>query len=363
MKKNVVILFGGKSVEHDISIITAKQVFKAIDKDLYNVYPIYSTHENKWKFLGENFNIDDKKNKEVFLKTGENILYFQNKLGFIKKLFKIDCAILCFHGMNGEDGTIQGLLELCNIPYTSSNVLASAISMDKIFMKKLFESFNFKVVDFVNFNKNDYLINKDKIINIIEEKLGYPVIIKPSNLGSSIGINKCLCKTELENSIEIALNYDNNILVETAIENFKEINCACLGNYENVIVSSLEEPVNWKDFLTFEDKYKNNSKKIEKRVYPAKISEKITKQIQKTSLEIFKAFNLSGVVRIDYILKDSEVYVNEINSIPGSLAFYLFEKQNLTFNDVLNKLIELAFKKFEDKQKLNFVYNSNLKVV
>lgn len=360
MKKNVVILFGGKSVEHDISILTAKQTYKAIDKELYNVYLVYSTHENTWRIVNENFNIDDKKNKEVFLKTGESALFFQNKLGFIKKLFKVDCAILCFHGMNGEDGTIQGLLELCNIPYSSSNVLASAISMDKIFMKKLFESFKFNVVDFVNFNKIEYCNNKDKVIKKIEEKLGYPVIIKPSNLGSSIGINKCLCKTELETAIEIALNYDNNILVETAIENFKEINCACLKNGENIIVSSLEEPINWQDFLTFDDKYKNGSKKIEKRIYPAKISEKITKQIQKTSLEIFKAFNLSGVVRIDYILKDSEVYVNEINSIPGSLAFYLFEKQNLTFNDVLNILIENAFNKFEEKQKLNFVYNSKL---
>lgn len=359
MKKNIVILFGGKSVEHDISILTAKQVYKAIDKDLYNVYPIYSTHDNKWKLIN-NFEVDNKKNKDVFLKIGEETLFFQNKIGLIKKLFKIDCAILCFHGMNGEDGTIQGLLELCNIPYSSSNVLASAISMDKIFMKKLFESFKFNVVDYVNFNKNDYLLNKEKVITQIEDKLNYPVIIKPSNLGSSIGINKCLCKTELENAIEIALNYDNNILVERAIENFKEINCACLKNGEELIVSSLEEPINWKDFLTFDDKYKNGSKKSEKRIYPAKISEKITKQIQKTSLEIFKAFNLSGVVRIDYILKNNDVFVNEINSIPGSLAFYLFEKQNLTFNDVLNILIENAFKKFEEKQKLNFVYKSKL---
>ena len=361
MKKNIIVLFGGKSVEHDISVLTAKQVLKALDENLYNIIPVYSTHENKLKLIrNKELKLASKGNKDVFFKAGEPNLFSINALNIIKKQLKVDCAILCFHGMNGEDGTMQGLMELCDIPYSSCGVLSSAVSMDKIIMKKLFESFKFNVIDYVNFNNVEYEKDKNKIIKLIEKKLDYPVIVKPSNLGSSIGISKCLCKTELENSIEVALNYDNNILVEKAIENFKEINCACLGNSKEVIVSSLEEPVNWKEFLTFDDKYKNGSKKLAKRIYPAKISEDLTNQIQKTTLEIFKTFNLSGVVRIDYILKDENVYVNEINSIPGSLAFYLFEKQNLTFSDVLNKLIESAVVKFEEKQKLNFVFQSNL---
>ena len=190
--------------------------------------------------------------------------------------------------------------------------------------------------------------------------MNYPVIIKPANLGSSIGISIAKTREELEKSILVALNFDNKILVEKALQDFKEINCAALGNKNEVIVSSLEEPISYKDFLTFDEKYILGDKKSVKRIYPAKISNEIKKEIQQTSQEIFEKFELSGVVRIDFMIKDNIVYVNEINTIPGSLAYYLFEKEGLTFSDILDKLILYSQKKHDEKLDISFAFKSNV---
>lgn len=359
--KNIIVLFGGKSAEHDISLITANLVLNAIDYEKYNVYPIFIDENNHW-FYSKNFKNNINKNfekVEVFLKLGEKELYKKSVFG-IKKLTLVDCAILCNHGLNGEDGTIQSVMELCGIPYTSPNPLSSGICMDKVIMKILLEKFEFNIVPYLYFNKTDFENSKSTIFEKVNSKLGYPVIIKPANLGSSIGISIAKNDDELEKSVETALFYDNKILIEKALVDFKEINCACLGNKEDVTVSSLEEPISYKEFLTFDEKYKSGNKKSVKRIYPAKISNTIKEEIQHTSKEIFEKFELSGVVRIDFMVKDFIVYVNEINTIPGSLAYYLFEKENLSFSEVIDKLIDSAYKKETYKQNLTFAYQSNV---
>lgn len=359
--KNIIVLFGGKSAEHDISLITANLVLNAIDEEKYKVYPIYIDKENHW-FYSKNFKNNINKNfekTEIFLKMGEQTLFKKTAFG-LKKLVKVDCAILCNHGLNGEDGTIQSVLELCSIPYSSPSPLSSAICMDKVVMKFLLEKFEFNVCPYVYFNKNEFENNKEEIFEKINSKLGFPVIVKPANLGSSIGISIAKNFEELEKSVDVAVCFDNKILVEKALINFQEINCACIGHKNEVIISSLEEPISYKDFLTFDEKYISKNKSNSKRVYPAKISDTIKQEIQQTSKEIFEKFDLSGVVRIDFMVCDYIVYVNEINTIPGSLAYYLFEKENLSFGDVIDKLIDCANKKFDEKQHLTYCFESNV---
>lgn len=359
--KNIIVLFGGKSAEHDISLITANLALNAINEQKYKIYPIFIDKSNHW-FYAKNFknNINKGFEKiEVFLKIGEKTLYKKSLLG-IKKITDIDYAILCNHGLNGEDGLLASIMELCDIPYSSPSPLPSGICMDKVIMKFLLEKFEFNVVPYLYFYKNDLTQNKNDVYLKIEEKLNYPVIIKPANLGSSIGISIAKTREELEKSILVALNFDNKILVEKALQDFKEINCAALGNKNEVIVSSLEEPISYKDFLTFDEKYILGDKKSVKRIYPAKISNEVKKEIQQTSQEIFEKFELSGVVRIDFMIKDNIVYVNEINTIPGSLAYYLFEKEGLTFSDILDKLILYSQKKHDEKLDISFAFKSNV---
>ncbi len=262
MKKNIIVLFGGKSVEHDISLLTANMCLNAIDEEKYNVYPIHVDKNNVWFYEKDFKNKITKQNKkvEVFLKPGSDNLYIKNKFS-VKKLVKVDCAILCHHGVNGEDGTIQSVLQLCGIPYSSSSVLSSSITMDKVIMKLLFKQFNFNVVDYDYFTKQEYFQNKEQILNRLELILDYPLIIKPASLGSSIGIKVVYNQEELINAIDFAFTFDNKILVEKALTNFKEINCAVLGYKNNITVSSLEQPLTIKEILTFEDKYINPNKK------------------------------------------------------------------------------------------------------
>jgi len=358
--KNIIVLCGGKSAEREISLITANLVLNSIDEQKFKVYPIVVDELNRWHYI-KNFKNDilSHKGEQVFLKMGENVLY--KKVGLIlKKLIQVDCAILCHHGLNGEDGTIQGVLELCNIPYTSSNVLSSSITMDKVFMKLLFKEFKINVIDYDYFTKFEYENSSEEILNRLESKLDYPIIIKPANLGSSIGINIAKNRKELIEAIIVAFSYDNKILAEKALTNFKEINCAVLGYKNNIIVSSLEEPVSWKEFLTFDEKYINSNKKYSKRTYPAKLNSSQEEEIKNISRHIFEKFELSGVVRIDYIVTKNKIYVNEINSIPGSLAYYLFEEENLCFTEIIDKLINFAIEKNKDKNSVTYAYKSEV---
>lgn len=356
-KKNIIILYGGKSVEHDISILTFLQVMKNIDLQKYNVYPIYINRESKM-FLCNNYE-DINQYIEGNLKTEvtfvSNYLYKKTLTGF-RRVTKVDCALLCTHGTNVEDGVLQGYLEHCNIPYTSSKVMSSAINMDKAIMKQVLVQNNFPCADYITFTKNDFKIDEETVLKEIEENLNYPIIVKPANLGSSIGISRCKTKEELIEAINIAFNYDHKVVVEEVVLNLREINCAVLGNSDELVVSKLEEPYGWEDFLDFDEKYIKSSKKIT----DVKIEKEIKNKIYTLSINAFKVMNCSGVVRIDFLVNDlsKEVYINELNTIPGSLAFYLFEGL-LTFKELIDKLIQMAIQDKNKKEELTYNFNSS----
>jgi D-alanine-D-alanine ligase len=377
MKKNIVVIFGGKTSEHDISIITAQQVLKALDKNKYNIMPIYISKSGEW-FSGKalfdlaTFNNFNKKNKwlfEVSLLAGNNFLFKKALNKNFKKLCKLDCAILAMHGVNGEDGSLQGLLELCNIPYTSSGVTSCGLCMDKVLMKRVFENLNLHVLPWFYVLREEVEKDIEKTHKKIVSSFNYPVIIKPANLGSSIGISVCNNKTELLEGLLVASEYDDKIIIEKCVLGLKEVNCSVLGFRENCKISSLEEPVSYTKFLSFEDKYLNNKNDSNKggmanlkRILPAKITKEQEKKIKHMSLTAFKELDCAGVVRIDFIIdKDTNnVYINEVNTIPGSFAFYLWEFDKLDFDKLLNELIELAEQKYDERQKNKYSFLSKV---
>ena len=373
MKKNIVVLFGGRSTEHDISIITGMQTLNALDKNKYNVVPIYISREGTWfsgkpLFFIETFKAFEKKKKgviEVSILPSSKALFQHTKLR-LKKLLYIDCAVFCMHGINGEDGTLQGLFELANIPYTSSGVLSSAITIDKVFMKKIFENLRLPILPYFYFNSNNYTFSK--VLTRVKKEFDFPVIIKPARLGSSIGIKVCRTEQELEEGINLAKQFDNKIIIETLVENLREINCSVLGYLNECKTSSLEEPINHKNILSFEDKYLNKTgEKTQKnfnflRILPAKLDKNLEKRIKTMSELIFKEFECKGVIRIDYIIDEdkNELFINEVNTIPGSLSFYLWKEKGTSFEVLLDELILGAIKSHEEKNKFNLLFESNV---
>ena len=394
MKENIAVIFGGKSAEHDISIITALQTISNVDREKYNVIPIYLSKENEF-FVGENLCFLDcflPFLKENFVKisfiSGDNHIfaskktkkiYFNGEKGVhktsnnktrktarnTKKLFriaKIDCVINCCHGKFGEDGSLSGLLSLSNIPQTSSEILSSASCMDKEFMKKLLISSGIETPKFVSFLKNEFILDEENVVKNIENSLSYPLFVKPASLGSSIGISKVKTRDELIVAIDVALNYDNKIVVEESVENMIEINCAVLGGAGYFTASNVEFPKTKSSFLTFDEKYiqRNDASTGENKKKLNKIPKKVEEDVKKLAIKAFKVFNCKGVVRIDFLFDKNEkkLYLNELNTVPGSLAFYLF-KDKYTFKELLNELIKIAIKKQSEDEKLCATFNSN----
>lgn len=373
--KNIGVLFGGKSVEHEVSVITGMQVIENLDKSKYNVIPVFIDKDGKWytgkdlmKF--ENFKENKLSNLTEVIVTptyGENKLFVHpEKVGlFGKKVVgTLDAVFIALHGTNCEDGTIQGLFELMDIPYVSAGVIGSSVGMDKILMKDVFKTHKLPVVDYTWFFRQDWNDNKKSVLDKVESELKYPMFVKPSNLGSSIGISKANNREELEESIEVAVAYDRKIIVEVGVENPREINCAVMG-YDNSVKASLcEEPVGWKDLLTFEDKYVNSNSKGNKtggRNIPADISEEKTKEIQDTAIKSFKAIDCRGNARIDFLMdSENNIYVNEINTQPGSVGYYLWEPMGISFKNLLTNLIDDAYKVHEEKNKNTYSYNVDL---
>ncbi len=380
---NIAVFFGGKTVEHDVSIVTAQQLIQNMDKSKYNPVPVYITREGDW-YSGEKlnkieafkgFDKGDKEVTRVYLPANTRIkqLYRFNpeKKGLFKKennvYMPIDCAILAMHGLNGEDGTLQGLLELADIPYTSSGVLGSASGMDKILMKSVFLGAGLPVLPYVYFERDAWTKDENAILDKCEAKLTYPMFVKPSNLGSSIGISKAHNREELKNAIDVAREYDRRILVEQGIDSPKEINCSAMGFSDDVNASVCEMPYNSDEFLTFSDKYLNGGKNqagmeaLARRI-PAPIPDEMTKRVQEMTKEVFRLMDCKGVVRIDYMCdKDlKELYINEINTIPGSFAFYLWEPLGISYEKLIDKLIDIAFTAHKDKKKNNFAFDSEI---
>lgn len=376
---NVGVLVGGRSVEHEVAVITAMQMIENIDKSKYNIYPIYINNTGKW-LVGEGLDKfetykkgDFSNAKEVYINPshGDKSLYILNKkstgggifskgeeIEVLEKYCTLDVAVLGLHGTNSEDGTIQGLLDTMGVPYTGGNVLASSVGMDKVLMKDVYKQNGIPTVKYYWFYRDEWGDNKERVLEEIE-KLQYPLMVKPSNLGSSIGINKAKNREELLNAIEIAINYDNKIIIEEAVENLREINCAVLGRQDKVIASILEEPIGWVDVQSFENKYNKDGGATRK--LPADVPENIRLEIEDLAKKAFTVINCAGTARIDFLLEDNEkVYVNEINTLPGSTSYHLWEKTGIDFKELMDKLIEIAMEENEEKEKNMVFFESDL---
>ena len=377
---NIGVIYGSRTCEHDVSIISALQAAQALDKKKYNVTYIYIGREGTW-YTGEALadvkfyeHFDPEKVTRV-LPAGENSKLVLYHLPEKKKFFGgvaaervavLDVVMPVLHGLNGEDGTLQGMLELFDVPYTSAGVMGSAVGMDKITMKLLFKGCGFPVVEGVWFDRGRWSRERDGVMDECEDKLGFPLIVKPANLGSSIGINIAHDRNQLEDAIETAAAYDHRILVEKAVTPLREVNCSVLGYGDHVETSELEMPVTQEEFLTFEGKYTRNAKGAggmasQVRIIPAPISEQAAQTVRDLAVRAFRAMDLKGVVRIDFILdQDENVFINEANTIPGSLAFYLWEPKGIPFVALVDGMVECAFSAWADRKASVFSHDSTL---
>lgn len=374
MKKSVGILIGGKSVEHEVSIITGLQVLDNIDKEKYEPVIIYIQKDGRW-FLGKSlYEISNYKSKQlndiyevVPIANNNKLLLYPHPKNVKRKLFKkievveVDIVFPALHGTNAEDGCVHGFFQMNDIPCAFGNVLSSAVGMDKVIMKKIFSADNLPITEYIWFYKNEFLLDMERIIKNSEE-IGYPLIVKPANLGSSIGINKASNQHELIYAIQVASSYDKKVIVEKCLQDIREINCAILGYENNLVTSLCEEPLGWKDFLTYEDKYINNSKNItnSKRKIPADIDEETTNKIYELAKSAFKAIDCAGNARIDFLYDGNNIYINEINTIPGSIAFYLWDKKGVSFKELITKIINIAEDSEKDKVMNIISYNIDL---
>lgn len=381
MKVKVGVLFGGKSVEHEVSIISAIQAIRYINKEKYDVIPIYINKNNEM-YVGDNIgNIEKYKNIKELINNSQRVVLLNNndKLEIYKYPFKkltnnyydyIDVAFPIVHGTNVEDGTLQGYLKTLNIPFVGCDVTSSAVGMDKYIMKAILKDNDVPVLDCMKFNINEYNLDATKIVDSVEENIKYPVIVKPINLGSSVGIKIAHDKEELFEALEYSYSFSKNVLIEKAITNLKEINCSVLGDYEEAIASECEEPIGSDEILSYEDKYiSNGSKKTGSkgmtsldRKLPAEITEELKVKIQELAVKTFKALNCNGVSRIDFMIDqdNNEVYVNEINTIPGSLSFYLWKATGIEYEELLDRLIKLALKRDREEKDISYSFDTNI---
>lgn len=307
----IALFYGGRSCEHEVSIATGKQIYSLIKN--HTVVPIYVTEEGKWTAVSD---ISAKFGKRVFISPGDDRL----RIGRFKRV-RPDVAVICLHGAGGEDGSIQGLLQSCGIAYTGSGIAASAIGLDKSLSKKAFAVAGLPVIDYFDVRKNEYEREVERVLERAE-RLGYPLIVKPACLGSSIGIAKVHDGRELVRALAAAFNWDGAAVVEKAIERFAELNCAVLSGKP----SEVEKPARLDEILSYADKYERGSFKGLGREFPAVVDEKIYKSVQSYAVAAYNAIGASGIARVDFIYDETEekLYVNEINTVPGSLALYMF---------------------------------------
>lgn len=381
MKTNIAVFYGCRSVEHEVSIISAVQAMRAINRDKYDVTPIY-VDKSGTMYTGEKLlEIANYKNLDTLLpdcervtlikdKDGVKMHHLDSKLFSKKKDINIDLAFPIVHGTNCEDGTMAGYFEFLGLPYISCDILSAAVGMDKKVFKDVLMANGLPVLDCVCFRARRYRLSKDAIIAEIKEKIGFPLIIKPVNLGSSVGISKVKSEAELDEAISLAVSFADVILAEKAITNLREINCSVLGDADSCEASVCEEPFMNDEILSYEDKYlsggksKGPSKGMASlgRKIPADLEEEKAQEIRELACNVFKATGSSGVVRIDFLL-DTEtgaVYANEINTIPGSLAFYLWEATGLKYSDMIDRLVEIAFRRQRNRDNLTFTIDTNI---
>lgn len=380
MKIKLAVLFGGKSVEHEISIISALQACEYINREKYEVIPLYMTKEGEF-YTGEQIgHIERYKDIPLLLRESTRVLLLseEGKVNMVRYPLKklgsnvlgsIDVVFPIVHGTNVEDGTLQGYLQTLGLPYVGCDVLSSAVGMNKYVMKAVFKDNDIPVLPCACYNLADFE-DVEKLLDRIEGRFPYPVIVKPINLGSSVGISKADHREDLEEALGLAFNFSQKVLVEPAIQHLKEINCAVLGDELEAEASECEEPLNAEEILTYEDKYigggksKGASKGMASlsRAIPANISAQRREEIRQMAVRAFQCLGCSGVARIDFMIDQDtdQVYLNEINTIPGSLSFYLWEPVGLPYTELLERMIQLALKRHRENGKLTFSFETNV---
>lgn len=379
MKIKIGVIYGGETVEHEVSVISALQAMNNLNEDKYDIIPIYISKDRTWytghmlrdiEFYKE---FEDEKKyatKVMLYKKGKTFLLQRTTGLFRKDITDLDVILPVVHGNNVEDGSLAGLLDSIGIPYVGSHVLGGALGQDKVVMKQVMESVNLPIVPYTWFYDSEYLDNKENILKEIK-KIGYPVIVKPATLGSSIGIEVAKSEKDIESKIEDAMEYDTKIVVEKVIENLTEVNASVLGNYEYQKVSPLEEVMGEDEILSFADKYLGNAKSkgtaskgmaSTSRIVPARIPEKLTKEIQDTAKQVFKVLNLSGVCRVDFLIdnKENKFYVNEPNTCPGSLSFYLWKEAGMKYSELLDEMVSIAIKEYKHKNQKTMSFKSSI---
>lgn len=378
MKTNIGVFFGGCSTEHEISVISASQAMSAIDRSVYDVTPVYITKQGHWYTGDALFDVSNyrdipsllEKCTEVYMepvRDDYNLYTRKKKLFGSNVCTTLDVAIPVLHGAYGEDGTFEGILDAIAIPYAGCNVLASANGMDKITMKMILQACDVPVVDYVWFTDKQWFAQKDALIAKIEKELGYPVIVKPANLGSSVGIGRAKDRTQLIDRINDAERYSTRIIVEHMIENLHEVNCSVLGDCDDYKTSVCEEPIKSGEILSYEDKYMGGTKGAkgmqasQKRI-PADLPVEVSDRIRFLAGETFRVLSCHGVSRVDVIIDadNGNIYVNEINTIPGSLSFYLWEATGLPFDKLMDTLVKLALKRKREQSKKTISYDQNI---
>ncbi len=395
MKICVALFFGGQSVEHEVSVITGLQAYYAFDKEEYDVVPVYITKDNEM-YIGEKVgDIAAYKDIPALISVSTRVnMVKENGRVYLREMhpksfhkpenIAIDVAFPAVHGTNVEDGTLQGFFRTMCIPYVGCDVTASALGMDKFAMKAVLSYVGVPVLPCVLLDTYQYNKSGAAELDKVEKEIGYPVIVKPVNLGSSVGIKIAHNRVELETALDEAFGFAMKVLVEKAITNLKEINCSVLGDAEEAEASECESPVAADEILSYKDKYMSGggSKSGEKsgtsgeaggsksgdgmasltRELPAKISPELRERVREMSVETFKALGCSGVARIDCMvdLDTGETYVNEINTIPGSLSFYLWEPVGVPYDKLLDRMVKLALKRDRELSNLSFSFDTNL---
>lgn len=382
---NVAVLFGGDSVEHEVSIISAVQAMTNMDTEKYNIIPVYIAKDGRFytansmksmeTFRGENAleNLTKKAAAVTFCRqNGKTFLQSAKRNDYTgRKPIPVDVAFPIVHGTNCEDGTLQGLLEMFKLPYVGCDVTASAVGMNKVLFKNTLKAYGIPVLDCIKFSDREFVEYEHNILNRIEKSVTYPAIVKPVNLGSSIGISKVENSDGLQAAIQNAFQFSKEVMVERAVCNLREINCAVLGDSFECKASACEEPIMHDEILSYGDKYLSNGQKgggksdgmqSLSRKLPADLPADLTESIKEFACRAFKAIGANGVARIDFLMdnKSKEVFVNEINTIPGSLAFYLWEASGLKYPELLDEMIQLAFKRQRERDSLAFEINTNI---
>lgn len=375
--KTIGVFFGSRSPEHDVSIVTAQLIISGLKKLNYNVIPVYIDKKGRWLiskklgtikfFTDPTSSLQLSKVKNFFLELTESTgkQTFQEK-SILAKKFSIDLAFPAFHGQNGEDGTFQGMMELLNIPYVGCDTASSAIAMDKVLTKLLYQSINIPTTKFQYVAQQDWFTDKNKQIKLISQYLKWPLIVKPARLGSSIGISKAKNKKELEFTIEVALHYDSKVIIEEYITDLMDVTCCLMGN-DNPIPSLLQESVFQSEFFSYEEKYLKDGgaqtgNATQSIIIPARLDPKTTKEIQNAAIKVFKLFGCSGIARVDFLYdkKTKKWFANEINTLPGTLYHHLWKKTGIEFEELLQRLISFAEEKYQAKKSITYTFNSNI---